>query len=72
MKTILCPNCGQVVADSPCPFCHHPVAIDGVVKESQKGNPAGDTSQSTKPAELRVDEKHRKRKTGCYAISMRS
>ncbi len=62
MKTILCPNCGQEIAESPCPFCHHPVAIDGPVKGPNKGNLPRYTSESAKPAKLMSDGKHREKK----------
>jgi hypothetical protein len=62
LKTIRCPNCGREVTDSPCPFCHHPAAINGPVKESQTGNPLGETSQSTKSVEPKADEKRRQRR----------
>jgi len=62
LKTIRCPNCGQKVSDSVCPFCHYPIVIDGPIKKSQEANPPRDTAQSAKPAELRADKNHRNRR----------
>jgi hypothetical protein len=62
LKTILCPNCGQQIAGSPCPFCHHPVAIDGPFNEPNKDNLTRHTSELAKQAKLISNGKHTKRK----------